>query len=87
MRAWSRLVAFLLAAAFAFWFAVENVGQVVTVDLGLFRVRASLVLVVFVSVLLGMLVVFMVGLRADLETRRAMERYREMVEREERPVG
>ena len=83
MRVGSRIVAFLLAAVLAFWFAAENASEVVTVDLLLFRLRMALPLVVLGSVLLGMLAVFLVGLRADLETRRTLRRYRRVMEGEE----
>lgn len=76
MRAWSRVLSFLLVAGLAFWFTVENAGQRVPVDLILFRVRLSLPLLVFLSVLAGMLAVLLAGLKADLRTRRAIERYR-----------
>lgn len=83
MKVGSRVVAFLLAAVLAFWFAAENAAEIVTVDLLLFRLRMALPLVVLGSVLLGMLAVFLVGLRADLETRRTLRRYREVMEGEE----
>lgn len=83
MKVGSRVVAFLLAAVLAFWFAAENAGEVVTVDLLLFRLRMALPLVVLGSVLVGMLAVFLVGLRADLETRRTLRRYRRVMEGEE----
>lgn len=76
MRAWSRVLSFLLVAGLAFWFTMENAGQRVPVDLILFRVRLSLPLLVFLSVLAGMLAVLLAGLKADLRTRRAIERYR-----------
>lgn len=85
MRAWSRVIAFVLVAALAFWFTIENSRELVSVDLVLFRVRASLPLVVFGSMLAGMLAVFLVGLRADLQTRRLLTRYREVMEG--RPAG
>lgn len=85
MRAWSRILAFLLVALLAFWFTLENSREVVTVDLLLFRVRASVPLLVFGSMLVGMLAVFLAGLQADLRTRRLLERYRESFETEEPP--
>jgi uncharacterized integral membrane protein len=78
-----RVVNVLLLAGAASAFAVANGGQTVRVELGLVTLeRVSLPTVVFASVLLGMLVVFVVGLRADLRTRRRLERYREMTDRE-----
>lgn len=85
MKAWSRVLAFLLVALLAFWFTVGNSRELVTVDLLVFRVRASVPLVVFGSMLVGMLAVFLAGLQADLRTRRLLERYREAFEGEEAP--
>ena len=81
-RFWSRALAFVLVAGLAFWFTVANAARTVTVDLLLFRVSASVPLVVFGSVLVGMLTVFVVGLRADLQTRRTLERLRRGSERD-----
>jgi hypothetical protein len=50
----------------------------VTVDLVLLRLTVPLPLVVFGSVLVGMLAVLLVGLKADLQTRRAIQRFREV---------
>lgn len=75
-RIWSRVLAFVLVAGAAFWFTVENAARRVTVDLLLFRVSTSVPLVVFGSVMVGMLTVFLVGLRADLQTRRTLRRLR-----------
>lgn len=71
----------LLLAAVAAGFAVANGGERVTVELGLVTLRASLPLVVFLSVLLGMVLVLAAGLRADLRTRRRLRRYRELLDR------
>lgn len=75
-RFWSRAVAFVLVAGVAFWFTVENAAREVTVDLILFRISTSVPLVVFGSVLVGMVTVFLVGLRADLQTRSTLQRLR-----------
>lgn len=73
----------LLLAGLAAGFAVANGNQRVTVELGLITLRrVSLPLVVFVSVLLGMVLVMAAGLRADLRTRRQLRRYRELLDRE-----
>lgn len=87
MRGWSRLVTFLLVTLVAFWFTVENASESVSVDLVLFRVSAPLPLVVFVAMLIGMLAVLGVGLRADLHTRRMLQRYREVMEGEDPTRG
>ena len=79
MNNWSRIVLFLLIALLAFWFAVANSREVVAVDLLLFRITISLPLVVLGSILVGMVAVFVVGLRADLRTRRMLERYRDVI--------
>ena len=86
-RLWSRALAFVLVAGAAFWFTVANAARQVTVDLILFRVSASVPLVVFGSVLAGMVIVFLVGLRADLQTRRTLERFRRAMEGEEAGRG
>lgn len=86
MKLASRVVAFVLVALVAFWFTAENSRELVNVDLFLFRVRASLPLVVFGSMLVGMVAVFLVGLRADLRVRRLLARYREALERGGGPV-
>lgn len=73
----------LLLAGLATGFAVANSGERVTVELGLVTLhRVSLPLVVFGSVLAGMVLVMAVGLRADLRTRRRLRRYRELLDRE-----
>ena len=81
MQVASRILVFLLVALAAFWFTAANSGERVTVDLVLLRLTAPLPLVVFGSVLVGMIAVLLVGLRADLETRRAILRYREVAAR------
>lgn len=81
MKLASRILAFVLLALLAFWFTAENSRELVNIDLFLFRVRASLPLVVFGAMLVGMVAVFLVGLRADLRTRRLLGRYREALER------
>jgi uncharacterized integral membrane protein len=74
----------LLLAGLAAGFAVANGEERVTVELGLITVRrVSLPLVVFVSVLLGMVLVLAAGLRADLRTRRRLRRYRELLDRKD----
>lgn len=74
----------LVIAGLAAGFAVANGEERVTVELGLLTVRrVSLPMVVFVSVLLGMVLVLAAGLRADLRTRRRLRRYREILDRED----
>lgn len=87
MKLGSRLLAFAVVAILAFWFTAENSRELVNVDLFFFRVRASLPLVVFGAMLVGMLAVFLVGLRADLRTRELLARYREVIEDTSREEG
>lgn len=82
MRGWSRLLTIALSIAFAFMFAVQNGRELVNVRLGPLTFRgASLPVVVFGAILLGMVVVFIVGLRADMQARVMMRRYREGLDR------
>ena len=71
----------LLVAAFsavAALFAVQNGGVRVPVRLWIVTIDSiSLPALVFGSVAIGMLLVFLAGLRADLRTRRMLERYRD----------
>lgn len=79
-----RVLNVLLLAGLATGFAVANGAETVTVELGLVTLRGvSLPLVVFVSVLLGMVLVLAAGLRADLRNRRRLRRYRELLDRED----
>lgn len=84
MRVWLRVLGFVLVAGLAFAFAAANGSQRVTVELGIVTLRSvSLPVVVFGSVLVGMLSVFLAGLRADLRTRKTLRRYREVLEGED----
>lgn len=84
MRIWTRVLAGVIVAGLAFAFAVANGGERVTLRLGVVTLRSvSLPLVVFGSVLAGMLAVFLAGLRADLRTRKTLRRYREVIEGED----
>lgn len=67
----------------AAWFAWLNGGERVDVRLGIATLEAVPVsVVVFASILFGMSLLFFVGLRADLRTRRMIRRYREALGRE-----
>lgn len=82
MRGWSRLLTVVASAAVAFLFAVQNGRELVNVRLGAITLRrVSLPTVVFGAVLLGMVIVFLVGLRADLQAREMLRRYRESLDR------
>lgn len=84
MKYWVRALGFAVVVGAATAFAAANGGQRVRIDLGVVTFRSvSLPLVVFVSLLVGMLIVVLVGLRADLRMRRRLERYRRALEREE----
>jgi hypothetical protein len=77
-----RLLTVLVCAVLASLFTWLNAGQVVTVRLGFVTLRSvSLPTVIFGSILFGMGLVFLAGLRADLRTRRMLERYREALGR------
>jgi uncharacterized integral membrane protein len=65
-------------SAVAALFAVQNGGVRVPIHLGVVTIRSvSLPVVVFTSVVVGMLMVLLAGLRADLKTRRMLRRYRD----------
>ncbi len=72
MRTMSRVVAFLLTALLAVWFTAENAGEMVRIDLVFLRVRASLPLVVFGSILMGLGAATFVSWRAERRERRAL---------------
>ncbi len=58
------------------WFAYANGGQTVDLHLGLFTLRGvSLPVVVYGSVIAGMLLVVGVSARADLRAQKALKRY------------
>ena len=58
------------------WFAYINGGQTVDVHLGLFTLRGvSLPVVIYGSVIAGMLLVVGVSARADLQAQKALKRY------------
>ncbi|MBT8461048.1 MAG: hypothetical protein KJO44_00895 [Gemmatimonadetes bacterium] len=71
----------LFVAAFsavAAVFAVQNGAVHVPLHLGIVRLRSvSLPVVVFTAIVVGMLMVLLAGLRADLKTRRMLRRYRD----------
>lgn len=78
---WIRIVNFVVLVAAATAFAALNGGQRVRVDLGLLTLeRVSVPVLVFASVVLGMAVCILAGVRADLRNRRRLRRYRELRE-------
>ena len=81
-----RIAIILGSSALAALFAWLNMGERVTLRLGLLPLRSiPLSAVVFVSILFGMVLVFAVGLRADLKTRRMVRRYREALGQDWQP--
>ena len=73
-----RIAIILGSSAIAALFAWLNMGERVTLRLGIVTLRSiPLSAVVFLSILIGMTIVFVVGLRADLRTRRMLLRYRD----------
>ena len=73
-----RMLFVAVFSAIAALFAVQNGGVRVPIHLGIVTLRSvSLPVVVFGSVIVGMLMVFLAGLRADLKTRRMLRRYRD----------
>ena len=86
MKFWMRALSFVAVAAFSFAFAAANASERVTLNLGFLTLRSvSLPVVVFTSALVGMVVVFLVGLKADLRTRQLLQRYRQALEVDEEP--
>jgi uncharacterized integral membrane protein len=77
MRPFGGRIAFIVVfTAAAAGFAVQNGGTRVTLHLGILTLRSvSLSAVVFGSILVGMVMVLLAGLRADLRTRRMVRRY------------
>jgi uncharacterized integral membrane protein len=76
MRSW-RWVGLTLVVLFAGLFAYLNGGERVTLYLGFTTLyRISLVGLVFASFLLGMTVMFVVGIEHDLRVRRLLRQHR-----------
>ena len=65
MRLTSRFLGLAFVTLLAFWFVAENAGETVLVDLVFVRLRVSLPLLVFGSVLGGMGISLVTGWRAD----------------------
>ena len=70
MRLMTRFLGLALVILGAFWFAAANADEIVLVDLVLLRLRISLPLLVFSSVLAGMGLSLFVGFRAERKQRR-----------------
>ncbi len=81
MKVWVRALSFLAVAGLSFGFAAANASERVMLHFGIVTLRSvSLPVVVFVAVLMGMISVFLVGLRADLRVRELLQRYRHALE-------
>jgi len=73
-----RMLFVAVFSAAAALFAVQNGAIRVPLHLGVVSLRSvSLPVVVFSAVVVGMLMVLLAGLRADLKTRRMLRRYRD----------
>jgi hypothetical protein len=70
MRLMTRFLGLALVILAAFWFAAANADEIVLVDLVLVRLRISLPLLVFASVLGGMALSLFAGFRAERKQRR-----------------
>ena len=70
IRYLTRIVVFAVVILAAFWFTTENANELVNVDLAFVRIRASLPLVVFVSILGGMGLSAALAWRAERRVRR-----------------
>lgn len=73
MRFILRTLVFLVLMLAAFWFTAENANEIVQINLVFVRIRASLPLVVFGSILGGMGLSAWVGWRADKRAQRRRE--------------
>ncbi len=73
MSRWTGAAALVLLLGLSAGFAALNGGRSVTIEFGLFRLsRVPISLVVFGSLLLGMLVMLAVGVQSDLKVRRIL---------------
>ena len=83
-RPWNRWLLVALAVLLAGAFAYINSGERVSLHLGLFVLfRLPLVALLFVAFLLGMVTMFLIGLRHDKQVRRVLRQYQ--VQEESRP--
>lgn len=73
----------LAALLLLLWFASVHYTQRVTLDLGVFVLRqVPLPFALYGAVIVGMAFMLLIGLRADLETRRLLQRYQAIAELE-----
>ncbi|MFQ5746005.1 MAG: lipopolysaccharide assembly protein LapA domain-containing protein [Gemmatimonadota bacterium] len=77
MRIGLRLATGLAFLAFAIWLAAENGRELVTLRLGFLTFRSvSLAVVVLGSIIAGMVIALLAGLRADLRNRELLRQLR-----------
>ncbi len=83
-KPWIRWLLLALAVILAGAFAYLNSGERVSLDLGLFALfRVPLALLLFAAFLLGMVTMFLIGLRQDLQVRRHLRQLE--IQEEHRP--
>jgi uncharacterized integral membrane protein len=71
-----KIIGGALIVALLAWFAYANSDQSVDVDLGLFTLHGiPLPVLVYASLVAGMLIMVAVGLRNDVRTLQALDRY------------
>ncbi|MDX1624731.1 MAG: lipopolysaccharide assembly protein LapA domain-containing protein [Gemmatimonadota bacterium] len=78
------IVAAILLAALLVVFGLYNRGNPVILDFGLVRWRGEAVLALYGAIFLGLALMFLIGLPADLATRRELRRLRRRVDELER---
>lgn len=77
----------IVALALLFLFALYNLGQPVALSLGPLRWRGEVVFALYGGVCLGLLLMFLLGLPADLAARRERERLARRVDELERAAA
>jgi len=87
VRLITRTLVFVIVILSAFWFTAENAREIVSIDLAFLRVRASLPLVVFGSILAGMGLSFLIGWRAERRLEGRASHSRPRLLREPEPFG
>ncbi len=71
MRFVTRTLVFAIVMLVSFWFTAENANETVNINVAFLRIRTSLPLVIFVSLLTGMAASTFVGWRAERRAARA----------------
>ncbi|MCG8468120.1 MAG: hypothetical protein MJB57_07905 [Gemmatimonadetes bacterium] len=70
MRFVTRTLVFVIVILVSFWFTAENANEIVNIDIAFLRIRASLPLVIFVSLLMGMAASTLLAWRTERKARR-----------------